>query len=204
MARLKKINHKVTIVHEHPFHVSISKKNPNGITMRDRHLRHLSGTYLDPTEIENVFSNYDRKGLLYPTSDKLEEYKNADIYDDVLAVWTDYFNRKFNTNSPIDPDVIKALIASESGFRSDPPENKIALGIAQITRETFKILQDSKGEAKDFIFSKICQKDLKNPNIAIAHDVLAESVFLLNNRKNNICVPKATKRPIAIAIKPIP
>ncbi|MGE0632444.1 MAG: transglycosylase SLT domain-containing protein [Pseudobdellovibrionaceae bacterium] len=56
---------------------------------------------------------------------------------------------------------------SESGFREDPPENKIAFGIAQITPETFKALQDPKGEVKDFIFNDIRKKDLKNPNIAI-------------------------------------
>lgn len=82
-------------------------------------------------------------------------------------MWTDYFNKKFNSNPPLDPDVVKALIASESGFRLDPKENKIAFGIAQITKPTFKILQAPDGETKDFIFKKIRQKDLKDPNIAI-------------------------------------
>jgi hypothetical protein len=58
-------------------------------------------------------------------------------------------------------------MASESGFRVDPPENKKAFGITQITPDTLKIMQDPKGEAKDFIFNKIRQKDLKDPNIAI-------------------------------------
>ena len=62
---------------------------------------------------------------------------------------------------------MKALIASESGFRLDPRENKVAFGIAQITKDTLRIIQDPKGETKEFIFNKIRQKDLKNPNIAI-------------------------------------
>jgi hypothetical protein len=163
----KKIRKKITTVREHPLHVPVSDKNPTGITIRDRHLRRLKGTYLDAAEIESVFKNYDRKGIVYPTKEKLNKYKNADKYDEVIAVWTDYFNKKFNAYPPLDPDVVKALMASESGFRVDPPENKKAFGITQITPDTLKIVQDPKGEAKDFIFNKIRQKDLKDPNIAI-------------------------------------
>ncbi len=67
----------------------------------------------------------------------------------------------------LDPDVVKALIDSESDFRADPRENKKAFGITQITPKTLKIVQDPKGEAKDFIFNKITQKDLKKSGIAI-------------------------------------
>ena len=97
----------------------------------------------------------------------MSKYKNADKYDEVIAVWTDYFNKKFNAKPPLDPDVVKALIASKSGFRADPPENKTALGITQITKDTLKIMQDPNGETKDFIFRDIRQKDLKDANIAI-------------------------------------
>ncbi len=163
----KESGKKVTVVREHPMHVPVSKKNPSGVTMRDRHLRRLKGTYLDETEIEAVFKNYDRNGLIYPTTNKLSKYKNADKYDEVIAVWTDYFNKKFKAKPPLDPDVVKALIASESGFRADPSENKTAIGITQITKDTLKIMQDPNGETKDFIFRDIRQKDLKNSNIAI-------------------------------------
>lgn len=164
---LKKSQKKVTVVREHPLHVPISKKNPTGITIRDRHLRRLKGTYLDPSEIEAIFKNYNQKGLIYPTPKKLNEFMNADKYDELIAIWTDYFNKLFNVDPLLEPDVVKALIASESGFRADPPKNKVALGITQITKDTFKILQDHQGEAKDFIFTKVRQKDLKDPNIAI-------------------------------------
>ncbi len=164
----KKIREKVTSVREHPMHVPVSEKNPTGITIRDRHLRRLKGTYLDATEIESIFKNYDRKGIAYPTKGKLKEYPNADKYDDVIAVWTDYFNKKFNADPPLDPDVVKALIASESSFNPDPKTNrKIALGIAQITKPTLKILQDPTGESKEFIFKDIRQNDLREPNISI-------------------------------------
>ena len=148
---------KITTVREHPMHVPVSEKNPTGITIRDRHLRRLKGTFLDATEIESIFKNYDRKGIAYPTKRKLtEKYKNADKYDEVIA------------DPPLDPDVVKALISSESDFNPDPLGNrKIAIGITQITKKTLKILQDPNGEAKEFIFKDIRQKDLKNPNISI-------------------------------------
>jgi len=163
----KKIRKKITTVREHPMHVPVSEKNPTGITIRDRHLRRLEGTYLDAAEIESIFKSYDRNGIAYPTKGKLKDYKDADKYDESIAIWTDYFNKKFNANPPLDPDVVKALIASESDFRVNPRENKEAFGITQITLSTLKIVQDPKGEVKDFIFKKIRQKDLKNPDIAI-------------------------------------
>lgn len=165
----KKIRKKTTTVREHPMHVPVSEKNPTGITIRDRHLRRLKGTYLDAAEIESIFKNYDRKGIAYPTKGKLTgKYKNADKYDKVIAVWTDYFNKKFDADPPLDPDVVKALISSESDFNPDPLGNrKIAIGIAQITKKTLKILQDPNGEGKEFIFYDLRQKDLKNPKISI-------------------------------------
>lgn len=147
--------------------VPVSKKNPTGITIRDRHPRRLPGAYLGHEEIASVFLSYERKGIAYPAKKKLIEYKDSDKYDEQIAVWIDYFNKKFNVDPPLDPDVVKALIASESGFRGDPPGNKKAIGIAQITKDTLTILQDPDGEAKDFIFNKIRQKDLKDPDIAI-------------------------------------
>jgi len=163
----KKSGKKLTTIREHTMRVPVSEKNPKGTTDRDRHVRRLNGTYLAAEEITSILKSYDRKGIVYPTKGKLSDYKDADKYDDVVAVWTDYFNKKFKADPPLDPDVVKALIASESGFRVDPPENKKAFGITQITPSTLKIVQDPKGEAKDFIFTNIRQKDLKDPNIAI-------------------------------------
>ena len=47
----KESGKKVTVVREHPLRVPVSKKNPSGVTIRDRNLRRLKGTYLDETEI---------------------------------------------------------------------------------------------------------------------------------------------------------
>jgi hypothetical protein len=156
-----------SIVRQHLRRVPVTKKNPTGVTVVRQHFRRLPGSSLDAREIESTFKSHDRKDLVYPTPGKLNKYTNADKYDEIIAVWADYFNKKFNANPPLDPDVVKALIASESGFRADPSENKKAFGITQITPDTLEILQNPRGETKDFIFEKISQKDLKDPNVAI-------------------------------------
>lgn len=161
----KKVKKKTISVREHPLHVPVSKKNPTGITIRDRHVRRLKGANLDSSQIETIFKNYDKKGISYPQKKKLDQ-PNSDKYDDIIAVWCDYFNRKLNTNPPLEPNVVKALIASESDFREDP-KNPLATGIAQITPKTLRVIQDPNGEAKDFFFKDIKKKDLKNPSIAI-------------------------------------
>lgn len=157
---------KITTVKEHPRKVPVSNKNPEGVTIVDKHPRRLKGTYLDAKEVDETFTSYDKKNIVYPTSKKLPNYPDADKYDDLIAVWTDYFNKKFPSDSLLEPDVVKALIGSESDFRLDP-FNPLAIGIAQITRETFRALQDPRGEVKEFIFTKFAQKDLKNPVYAI-------------------------------------
>jgi hypothetical protein len=159
----KKTPKKITRVREHPLKVRVSEKNPTGVTIRDRHLRRLKGTYLDRSEIESIFKNYDRKNIKYPG--KLE-IKSSEKYDDIIAVWTDYFNKKFKADPPLDPDMVKALIESESDF-VESPKNPKATGIIQITPDTFEHLQDPDGEVKEFIFKDIRKKDLKDPAINI-------------------------------------
>jgi hypothetical protein len=157
---------KVTTVKEHPREVPVSKKNPNGVTIVDKHPRRLDGTFLDRKEIDKIAKRYELKTLIYPKSGKLKIYPDSDKYDELMAIWTDYFNKKFPSESLLDPDVVKVLIGSESDFKLDPVNPK-AFGIAQITKQTFKALQDPKGEVKDFIFTKFTLKDLKDPTVAI-------------------------------------
>ena len=156
---------KTTIVRKYTRHVSVSKKNPGGVTVVDRHIRHLN---VKTTEelLKEIKHSTKNKKILYPHSG-LSEFKNADKYDQIIAEAVDYFNALFQIEPPFDPDMIKALIASESGFRLEPKENNVALGIAQITKQTLKILQDPKGELKGNVYKGIRQKDLLVPEVAI-------------------------------------
>ncbi len=162
----KKKSKKTTTVRTHPRHVKLSPKNPTGITIVDEHLRRLPGTYLNELEIYEISNGYSLKNIVQPSENNLGYKKDGNSYNDLIAIWTDYFNTLFKINPKLEPDMIKALIGSESGFKLDP-KNPLAIGIAQITKETWKIIQDPNGEAKDFIFNNIHQKDLKNAEIAI-------------------------------------
>jgi len=159
---------KTTTVHEHPMHVPVSRKNPTGITTRHQHKRRVyASTTAD--ELKEIFANYPKNKIPYPSAGRLTEFKNSDQFDDLIAVWCDYFNQKLPPTppeAPLDPNIIKALIASESSFNIKA-KNGNAYGIAQITNSTLKILQDPDGEAKDFLFRNIRQKDLYDPEIAI-------------------------------------
>ena len=157
---------KAVVVREHLRRVPISRKNPAGKTTVDRHLRYIEGQYLDLVSIERIFKNYVKKNILYPAKGKLL-LPNEDKYNEYIAVWIDYFNRKLDLRSPLEPNILKALIASESTFKSDAINGK-AVGLTQVTTDTLKILQDLRGESKDFVFKDIRKKDLKNPNVSIA------------------------------------
>lgn len=157
---------KTVVVREHSRRVPLSKKNPMGRTIVDRHLRHIEGQYIDLEMIQKIFENYNKKSIIYPAKNKLN-LPNEDKYDDLIAVWVDYFNKKLNPKTPLDPNIIKALIASESTFKSDAI-NKNATGLTQVTTETLKIIQDLEGETKDFVFKDIRKKDLKDPNVSIS------------------------------------
>jgi hypothetical protein len=165
----KKIK-RVTQVRTHPMRVPVSKKNPTGITLRRQHPRRVYEA-LSANEIKSIIKNYKTKNITFPTAERLKKYKNSDTFDQIIAIWCDYFNQKFPPvppDAPLDPDVVKALLASESSFLTDPPGNSKATGIAQITAETLRVLQDPDGEAKEHLFKEISKRDLKDPAIAIA------------------------------------
>lgn len=162
---MAKKSKKVTVVHAHPRRVKPSVKNPTGVTIVDEHLRRLPGTYLDELEIYKIANSYKIKNIPRPSKNKLN-MEGENKCDDLIAIWTDYFNNLFSIKPPLDVDMIKALVGSESEFILNP-KNPVAIGIAQITKETLKIIQDPNGEVKGFIINKISQKDLKNPDIAI-------------------------------------
>jgi hypothetical protein len=74
-ARSKKVRKKITVVHEHPRHVPVSQKNPDGIATVDQHLHRLPGTFIDREEIKSVAEKYNRSHLIYPTSGKFNNHR---------------------------------------------------------------------------------------------------------------------------------
>lgn len=150
-------------VRTHPLTVPPSKKNPIGsITTRHGHCANnpTGKDQLYPDEIQEMAEqNFDKvKEKPCP----LLENK----YDNLIAGWTKYWNDVLKPQILLDPDLVKALIASESGFKTDilaKKNNKnSARGLMQITNDTRKILGNEKGELKDH-FLTLTREDLDNP-----------------------------------------
>lgn len=159
-------------VQEHPLTVPVSDKNPDGETTRRGHCHgnpsHRDQLYRD--EMNEIAETYFPGLEGGPSNDDLD-YDNGNAYDDLIRGWTKYWNETLNPEEKLDPNLVKALIATESSF--DPSEtnrqkgSNRAIGLMQVTNGTRKILGDEKGEVKDRLVN-ISDKDALDPNLNIA------------------------------------
>lgn len=100
-------------------------------------------------------------------------FKNGNDYDELIAGWVAYWNDIIKTPVPLNPNYLKVLIATESGFRENiiiPNKNKKighALGLTQLTESTIKILKDKKGEIKNH-YVELAKNNALDPNMNIA------------------------------------
>lgn len=108
-------------------------------------------------------------------SNKNLGFKNGNKFDSLIAGWTAFWNDTFKSKvkTPLDPNLVKALIASESGFNvTSEVKNKLknigkAKGLVQLTQQTSKILRNQKGELKDYLLI-LNKDDIFDPNVNIA------------------------------------
>ena len=81
-----------------------------------------------------------------------------------------YWNDIFKPSEPLDPNFVKAMIASESRFNpeilANPQNSNSARGLTQITNKTRTILDNKKGELKDHYIT-VTKKELNDPNTNI-------------------------------------
>ncbi len=154
----------------HPLRISPSRKNPaGGVTTRHGHcvLNPTGKDQLYPDEIQEMAEQNFSKVKEKPCPIDLGFKNKGNQYDDIIAGWTKYWNDVLKPETPLAPDIVKALIASESGF--DPKilanmKNKnSARGLMQITNKTRKILADEKGELKDHYLT-LTREDINDPS----------------------------------------
>ena len=145
-------------VRTHVLHIPPSKEHPAGqAVIRHEHCAENAShkDVLSFDEIHYISEKYFSDLPGPPTADVLIEYSDADRYDVLIRGWVYYWNNIFHPDIPLDPDFVKALMATESGF--DPKtDNKInkkihAHGLMQIRNETMKYLGDYHGELKDYL-----------------------------------------------------
>lgn len=157
----------------HQMHVPPSKSFPEGHeTIRHGHCaRNPSGKdALYPDEIKEIdeqhFANVEPK----PCPLELKFGKRGSQYDDLIAGWTKYWNDIFSPCESLDPNLVKALIASESHFDPNILANKknpkSGRGLMQVLDSTRMILNNENGELKNH-FVHVTRADLNNPSINI-------------------------------------
>ncbi len=176
-------------VRTHPLHMPPSGRRPAGtITTRRAHCAHNpSGKdCLYPDEIQEVVKKYFSKAKEKPCSLSLR-FKDGSKFDGSIAGWVQYWNSVIKAKVPVSPNLVKALIASESSF--DPKmlaiKKKVnsARGLMQILNGTRKILGDESGELKDHFVSS-SREDLNDPNVNICAGVrwLFQKQFLASSK----------------------
>ncbi len=104
-----------------------------------------------------------------PSSNDMETRQNETQYDHLIRGWTKYWNDIFQPDPPLDPDLVKALIASESDFKKDLGEGKkgIAKGLMQLLPLTMKALHGYRNELKDHLF-EFSESEIYEPPLHIA------------------------------------
>jgi hypothetical protein len=118
---------------------------------------------------EKQFSKLRKSDL--PTRG-LEEYEGSDAYDHLIGGWTRFWNEILQPDVPLDPSLVKALIATESRFKAKAviragKRAGMARGLMQVTSWSAEILKDEKGELLDHLVN-VDQKELYEPNLNIA------------------------------------
>jgi hypothetical protein len=122
----------------HPLKVPVSVKNPDGFTIREGHCslnpkrnRKIIADYIEPDEIDFIANKYFPSLSGAPKADGLD-FENGNEYDNFIRGWTKYWNDIFKPSIPLDPNLVKALIGSESSFDTTPkPQNAGVAGKAR-------------------------------------------------------------------------
>lgn len=185
---------------EHKLHIPPSAKNPNGSIVT--RMGHCHGNpskkdHFYPDEIREISAQHFSKLKTKPCNSDLGIKGTGNKYDVLIAGWVQYWNEVLNPNEPLDVNLVKALIASESSFDAKVLANKknknSARGLTQITNETRKILSDPDGEIKDH-FVTATLEDLNDPTVNICAGVrwLFHKKYLFEKRaKKQVSWPEA-------------
>lgn len=166
-------------VTDHSLWVPPSEKRPGYHTTRDGHCatnpKHgksrIIKDYLTAEEMQMIADKYFAELSGPPASGKLLEYVGADNFDQFIRGWTKYWNDIFKPDESLDPNLVKALIATESTFRLNPPSQNariagVAHGLIKLTDQAIKALGDPKGELFNHLV-KISTEDASDPNLSI-------------------------------------
>jgi hypothetical protein len=113
-----------------------------------------------PEEMEFISQKYFNLAKLKISLSDLGFGEKGTKFDHLITGWTQYWNEVLKPSPKLNPKFVKALMASESGFRSSISNyaNKrsgYARGLLQVMDQTVRILKDEKGELRDLCWRLI-------------------------------------------------
>ncbi len=140
-------------VRRHPKNLTSGK-----VTDHDGHCRKnkkSKSEFYHPDELkliaETHFDSLKSDTNILPAPDSLG-YPNGNKYDLLIAGWTKFWNEVLRPEELLSPDLVKALMATESSFETPKDQTSKdgkARGLIQVTESTRKILKNLKGELKN-------------------------------------------------------
>ena len=164
-------------VRKHPLEIPPSKTYPEGhtVTRREHCARNPSGLdQLYAEEMTEIASQHFSDLKNKPCPLDLNFKGKGDQYNDLIAGWVQYWNDILKPDEPLEPNLIKALIASESGFEplrlAKKTDSNSARGLTQITNDTRKLLGEGHDDLKDHLIT-VTKGELNDPNVNICAGV---------------------------------
>lgn len=166
-------------VRTHNLHIHPSKEHPTGqIVIRHAHCADNPShkDMLSYDEIQIISKTHFSALGGPPKAGVLKEFPNADNFDELIRGWVHYWNEIFHAKDTLNPNLVKALIASESSFdskKSRATKSKklgYARGLMQIIDGTLTIIGDHGGELKDH-FICLTHAEVMDPSANICTGV---------------------------------
>jgi hypothetical protein len=141
------------------------RKITNGTTSVEGHCRKnpKNKDVIGSDEILKIANIHFKKLKRLPSPNNLK-FSRGNDFDLIIAGWCQYWNETLKPEMEIQPNIVKALIATESGFDPEPrvPKDHKAIGIMQLMPETLKYLSPSGKELKNN-FLILNSEEAKNP-----------------------------------------
>lgn len=152
-------------VDEHP---RVSKKGSK--TIVDGHCRKnpKGKDIIRAEELIEIAKRHFMHVKVQPLNNSLK-FPKGNSFDATIGGWCEYWNEVLKPKKRLDPNIVKVLIATESGFEPEPivPKDHKAIGIMQIMPETVKYLSSNGKELKDH-FVEIDIESARDPIVNIA------------------------------------
>jgi len=160
------------LVREHVVNVPPSKKHPDGTKATWHEHCALNPSHRDELSFAEVqhISNAYFSDLSGPPTAGVLKFDHADEYDHLIRGWVRYWNDIFHLDDPLDPNIVKALIAKESSFNPTPGRYKYVYGLMQLLGSTHQYLGGAQNELHDHLV-RVSTKALIDPSCNICAGV---------------------------------